>query len=43
MEDRTTVLLMGLRKILIELVATLEDYLGVAYDTSALYKRRTKR
>jgi hypothetical protein len=43
MEDRTTVLLAGLRNVLIELIAILEDYLRITYNTSALYRRRTKR
>jgi hypothetical protein len=42
MDARTKVLVVAVRKLLIEFVATLEDYLGLPYDQSALYKRRQR-
>lgn len=42
MDNRTRRLLLALREIAIQLLAALEDYLDVAYDKSALAKRRKK-
>jgi hypothetical protein len=42
MDDRTRLFLVAARKLLIDFVASLEDYLGVPYDKSSLAKRRLK-
>jgi hypothetical protein len=42
MDDRLRLFLVATRKLLIEFVATIEDYLGVPYDKSGLAKRRQK-
>lgn len=42
MDSRLRVFLVAIRKLLIEFVATIEDYLDVPYDKSGLYKRRQK-
>lgn len=42
MDEKLHGLLVGVRKVLLELIAHLEDYLNVPYDKSGLYKRRQK-
>lgn len=42
MDSKLRMFLVAIRKLLIELLATLEDYLDVPYDRSGLYKRRQK-
>jgi hypothetical protein len=42
MDDKVKVLLTGARKLLIEAVALIEDYLGIPYDQSYLEQRRWK-
>jgi hypothetical protein len=42
MDVKVRLLLVSVRKLLIEFVATIEDFLDVPYDKSGLAKRRQK-